>query len=200
MAMPVSRHWTTADVRELTQEDRPWPRYELIDGELLVTPAPRGPHQCAVGELFALLHGYLEHEPVGVVFVSPADLELRPGTIAQPDVFVVPAGSSRATGEPQWSEISALMLAVEILSASSVQIDRIIKRDFYLANHVEEYWIVDLDARVIERWRPAQETPELRRDTLIWTPRSGEPLIVDVDALFSRIDAKWQLLRGWQQI
>jgi len=60
MAMPLSRQWTAADVRALTREDRPWPRYELINGELIVTPAPRGAHQMAASEILVLLHPYLE--------------------------------------------------------------------------------------------------------------------------------------------
>jgi hypothetical protein len=52
--MPASaRRWTAADVRELTDESRPWPRYEVIDGELLVTPSPRPLHQFAANELFS---------------------------------------------------------------------------------------------------------------------------------------------------
>ncbi len=195
MAMPVSRHWTTADVRELTQEDRPWPRYELLDGELLVTPAPRGPHQTAAWEISRLLDDYMSSRRLGVTMMSPADLELRPGTIMQPDVFVIPKGITRVARVPEWSDISALMLAVEILSPSSLRNDRVLKRDFYLANNVEEYWIVDVDARVIERWLQTQETPELLRETLVWSPRGGEPLVIDLQALFARIDAKWTLIQ-----
>lgn len=52
MAMPAMRRRHTADdVRALTHEDRPWPRYEVIDGELLVTPAPRVAHQLVCTEL-----------------------------------------------------------------------------------------------------------------------------------------------------
>lgn len=69
--------------------------------------------------------------------------------------------------------------------------DRIVKREFYLANNVEEYWVVDVDARVIERWRPTQDTPELLRETLLWAPRGGDPLIIDVVSLFARIDGRW---------
>jgi Uma2 family endonuclease len=199
MSTPRARHWTTANVRELTQEDRPWPRFELLDGELLVTPAPPGPHQTAVGELLLLIAPYAAHRQLGDTLMSPSDIELRTGTIVQPDVFVAPKGFAPTGRTPEWSDISSLLLAVEVLSPSSLRTDRVLKRDFYLTNHVEEYWIVDLDARVIERWRPAQETPELRRDTLAWSPRGGEPLVIDIDALFSRIDAKWQLLRGWQR-
>lgn len=194
MTMPVTRHWTTAAVRELTQEDRPWPRYELLDGELLVTPAPRGPHQTAAWEICRLLDDYVSSRRLGVTLMSPADIELRKGTIMQPDVFVAPRGISPAGRVPEWSDITALLLAVEVLSPSTLRNDRVVKRDFYLANNVAEYWVVDVDARVIERWRPTQETPDLRREILEWSPRSGDPLVIDVAALFSRISEKWAAL------
>ena len=191
MAMPVTRRWTTADVRALTREDRAWPRYELIDDELLVTPAPRGPHQLVVAELVGLLYAYLEGAPAGFVLLSPSDLELRPGTITQPDVFVVPFGSEPNFGTSDWSDIKSLLLAIELLSPSSLRTDRVVKRDFYLANGVAEYWIVDLDARVIERWKPVQETPELHWLSIEWRPRDHEPFTIDLAAFFDRIEAKW---------
>lgn len=191
MFMPaIRRRWTTTDVRALTNEERAWPRYELIDDELLVTPAPGLAHQIAADELCALLNVYLNAEPVGVAVTSPADLELKPDTITQPDVFVIPADTRIAADMLQWPDVKSLLLAVEVLSPSSLRSDRVKKRDFYLENGVEEYWIVDLDARVVERWRPAQETPELLRDRLEWAPRGREPLLIDVAAFFERIFKK----------
>ncbi len=52
--------------------------------------------------------------------------------------------------------------------------------------------MVDVDARVVERWRPTQETPELLRDSLVWSPRGGAALVIDLLALFARIDATWK--------
>ena len=197
MGMPaIQRRWTTADVRELTREDRPWPRYELIAGELLVTPAPGSIHQIAATEIWSLLNAYLEREPVGLAVVSPSDLELKPGTITQPDVFVVPAETRIAADVLQWPDVKSLLLAVEVLSPSTLRTDRLKKRDFYLDNGVEEYWVVDLEARVVERWRPAQETPELTRDRLEWAPRGRAPLVIDLPALFERIQKK---LRGFER-
>ena len=71
MAMPaIRRRWTAADVRAL--QERAWPRYELIDGELLVTPSPRSAHQLAVLEFAVALHQYCERNPVGVTTSSSA--------------------------------------------------------------------------------------------------------------------------------
>ena len=188
MAMPaIRRRWTAADVRELTVEDRPWPRYEVIDGELLVTPSPRRPHQLAVGALYYLLQGYLERVPVGIALFSPSDLELKPDTVVQPDVFVIPADTTNAREIRDWTDATSLLLAVEMLSPSSIRTDRITKRDFYLANGVEEYWIIDLDARVFERWRASSETPEVLRDQITWSPAGRDPLTIELPDWFARL-------------
>lgn len=197
MAMPaIRRRWTTAQVRALTDESRAWPRYELIAGELFVTPAPGGVHQLVILELAVQLHQYLERWPVGVVVTSPADLELRPDTITQPDVFVVPMGTAIAGEYLEWPDVKSLLLAIEVLSPSSVRTDRITKRDFYLDSGVAEYWIVDVDARAIERWTPSEETPRIERGELSWAP-AGEPaLAIDVPTLFDRVNTKRRLLGG----
>jgi len=190
MGMPLRRLWTTADVRALIREDRPWPRYELIDGELIVTPSPRTPHQLAAFEFCRELDAYLDRVPVGLAVLSPADLELRPGTITQPDVFVIPAGIGIAGATAEWSDVTSLLLAVEVLSPGSLRTDRIVKRDFYLANNVAEYWVVDLEAEMIERWHSLHEDLERCRGQIAWAPNSHEPLVIDLAALFARVAAK----------
>jgi Uma2 family endonuclease len=195
MGMPaIRRHWTTAEVRALMDESRPWPRYELIGGELLVTPAPGVRHQLAVGELFRLIADYADREQLGVTLTSPADIELVPGSITQPDVFVVPrAVLPDEDVTPAWPQVTALLLAVEVISPSSVRSDRVEKRDYYLDAGVAEYWIVDLDASFIERWTPRRPTPQVEAIQLEWRPaRSASPLVIDVAALFHRIAGKWR--------
>lgn len=197
MAMPaVRRHWTSAQVRALMDESRPWARYELIGGELLVTPAPGSPHQIVVLELEHVLRQYVDRQRLGVTFVSPADLELLPDSIVQPDVFVVPAGSGQGTGTRGWDFVRSLLLAVEVVSPSGSRADRVTKRDYYMEAGVPEYWVVDWDARVFERWTPSQETPTIHRDRVVWTPDPKiEPLVVDVAALFLEVATKVKLLR-----
>jgi Uma2 family endonuclease len=92
MGMPAMRHhWSAEQVRALIdQSPTHWPRYELMRGELIVTPAPGGLHQVAVVAILALLTEYLRREPVGVALTSPADIQLHPDTVAQPDIFVAP--------------------------------------------------------------------------------------------------------------
>lgn len=178
-------HWTAADVRALMDDTRHWPRYELLDGELIVTNAPTAAHQIAVGELLVRLSEYCKREDIGIALTSPADIELAPESIMQPDVFVVP-NDVMPNDEPlSWPHVRSLLLAIEVLSPSSLRTDRVDKRDFYLANGVAEYWIVDLDARVIERWTPDRATPALHRDEFVWRPPgSGAPFLLDVRAFF----------------
>jgi Uma2 family endonuclease len=188
MVMPaIRRRWTVEAVRALANEHRAWPRYELVRGELVVTPAPGAIHQIAVLEIAAMLREYLDHDLVGVVMVSPADLELEPGSVTQPDVFVVPASIDIAGQQLQWSDVKSLLLAIEVLSPSSVRTDRVEKRDFYCDVGVPEYWIVDLDAQAVERWTPMRETPEILRDRVVWTPLNGPPFLLDLVGLFDSI-------------
>jgi Uma2 family endonuclease len=195
---PPNRRWTTAEVRPLLEESRRWPRYELIGGELIVTPSPGFPHQFAVIEMLVTLRNYLAGEDAGAALISPADLELKPGTITQPDVFVT---SRRIEGNPEelpsWACIKGLALAVEVISPSSVRIDRIIKRDFYLDAGVPEYWVVDLDGRMVERWTAARETPEVLRTSLEWKPEgANSPLMIDLKELFERVWKEYRKLQG----
>lgn len=152
-----------------------------------MAPAPAAIHQIAVFEIAAILREYLEREPIGVVMLSPADLELEPGSVTQPDVFVVPATVDVERHRLEWSDVKSLLLAVEVLSPSSARTDRIEKRDFYCDVGVPEYWLVDLDAQAVERWTPTRETPEILRDRLNWTPLQSEPFSIDLPRLFERI-------------
>jgi len=187
MGMPAAaRRWTAAEVRAMQDDSRPAPRFELIDGELIVTPSPRGAHQLAVGELLRKLADYVESEEIGVAVTSPADIELEEESVVQPDVFVVPAACA---GPPlEWTNVHTLLLAVEVLSPSNERQDRMIKRRFFQRVGVPEYWIVDIDARQIERWRPGDARAEVVRSRLEWHPAGARTtLTLDLVAFFQRI-------------
>jgi Uma2 family endonuclease len=203
MGMPAMRRmWTVEEVRELQDESRPWPRYELIHGQLLVTPAPGGEHQIAAFEICRVLDEFLDPLHIGLAMISPADIELQPDSIVQPDVFVVPANTPLAGEFIQWTDVRSLLLAVEIISPRSARRDRGEKRKFYLDNKVPEYWVVDLEARTVERWGIDSNGAELVNDRLCWTPRlrrqdSSAPnatLEVTLPELFDRIERKARIL------
>ena len=192
MGMPASippnrlRKWTAAEVRQLIA-DAPLgtPRYELVDGELLVTPSPKGVHQQAVGLLLAALVEYLRRNPVGRAYTSPFDVELEPGSVLQPDILVAPMEEAKRL----LTEMPAreLLLACEVLFPSSARHDRVKKRPVY-GRHVPEYWVVDTDARVFERWRAGEAHSELVTETLEWHPAgAAEPFRLDVVRYFAEI-------------
>jgi Uma2 family endonuclease len=188
MGMPaVKRRWTAREVRALIAENPLLtPRYELVDGELLVTPSPGFGHQRAVARLLIALGLYCERERVGTPLTSPFDVELEPETITQPDIFVLSADEGHRLqheGLPAFS----LLLTVEVLSPSSSRHDRVRKRPLYQRN-VPEYWIVDLDARLFERWRRGEERPEIVDSSLEWRAEGAtEPFVLDVERFFAEV-------------
>lgn len=186
----VRRGWTAAQVRELIDETQPSPRYELIGGELIVTPSPGYRHQYAVGAIWTILERYVKREGLGTVLMSPADLELIPENITQPDVFVHPhIEPSDPKRGLTWTDVASLLLAVEIISPSSVRYDRLVKRDYYMDTAgIPEYWVVDLDARIVERWTLSSATPTIDRESLTWQPPGATaPLVIDLETLFEEI-------------
>jgi Uma2 family endonuclease len=187
MGMPAAnrRRWSAAEVRRLNSESPSnGPRYELIAGELLVTPAPTPRHQLALAWLYDRLAPFVQREGVGRALWSPADLELAPDEVSQPDLFVIPTQPPPAT----WSEITRLLLAVEALSPSTARNDRTVKRPYYQRVGVPEYWIVDLDAQLVERWRPDDERPEIVTSTLEWRPTdAATTLRISLDELWSAL-------------
>jgi Uma2 family endonuclease len=161
-------------------------RYEVIDGELLVTPSPGHWHQHAVTQLILLLGPYVQASGIGTLLPSPSDIELDPHGLVQPDVFVMGHVEGRQDGG--WNSGAPYLLFIEILSPSTARHDRFTKRRRFQRAGIPEYWIVDLDARCIERWRPTDERLEIISETLTWQPVAEHPpLAIDLPAMFARI-------------
>jgi Uma2 family endonuclease len=184
MAMPAQpTEWTVEMVRALPNDGN---RYEVIDGELYVTPAPTWTHQRAVRELLLLLAPYLREHSLGDVIAAPADVVFGPRNMVEPDLFVVPL--VEGTIPRGWEDVGRLLLAVEVLSPSTRRTDRREKRDLYQRKGVPEYWVIDVDNRSVDRWRPTEPSPETLTDTLDWEPDAAVPaLVVDLPAYFDRV-------------
>ncbi|HRP08035.1 MAG TPA: Uma2 family endonuclease [Gemmatimonadales bacterium] len=179
----LSRVWTREEVLALPDDGN---RYELVDGELLVSPAPRWLHQIGVGKLHVLVEPYVQRHRLGITLFSPADLDLGSGQLVQPDLFVAGSVSGRVPAE--WSEVGVPILIVEVLSPSTSRYDRIVKRRRYQASGVSTYWIVDLDARAVEVWTPGDERPRIISDQLVWQPSLEiEPLMIELDSYFREV-------------
>ncbi len=182
MAMPAvaPRRWSADDVRALP--DEPGKRFECVDGELLVSPSPRLAHQSMVMLIWRELEAFARAQGLGAAFAAPGDLELDAFTLVQPDVYVLPLVDGRRPRTV--TEIGHPLLFVEVLSPSTARYDRVVKRGRYQRYGVE-YWIVDLDARLVERWTPEAERPEIRTDSITWTPSGATaPLVLELSPLF----------------
>jgi Uma2 family endonuclease len=161
-------------------------RYEVVHGELLVTPAPAWVHQELVARLFRQVDRYLEQFPFGHVVVSPADVRWGRDTGVQPDLFVVPKAVARTL---DWRQIRELLLVIEVLSPSTTRADRFTKRRRYQEAGVPCYWIVDPEARAVEVWTPEATFPEISTREVVWSPpQADQPLVVNLETLFGPVE------------
>jgi Uma2 family endonuclease len=187
MAMPLRAPirvptYTTDDLRRFPRDGQ---RYELLNGFLLVTPAPGTAHQVVLSRLMAVLLGYLpEGAPARVT--SPGEIEIVPKLLLDPDILIWPSSYRPGT---LWTAISGWWLAVEVSGRASRVYDRDFKRDAYLALGVREVWLVDLhDRRVLVSSRDApKDVPH--QDELLWhPPEMPTPLTIDLRAVFAGLD------------
>lgn len=184
MGMPAQHtEWTAELARALPDDGK---RYEVLDGELFVSPSPSAFHQRAVARLWAILDEYCRATGVGEAWMSPADIEFSNRRLLQPDDFVVPLIEGKRIRT--WKEVSGLLLAAEVLSPSTARADRVVKRRIFQDEGVPEYWIVDLDTRAFERWRPRDSRPEILVQSIEWLPvPTIAPLVIDLPAYFAAV-------------
>lgn len=175
----ASSDWTIDRWRELPEDGN---RYEIIDGVLYVTPAPRPTHQYALSLLYDQLQPYATAIGLRILW-SPAEITHGDRTVVQPDLF----GFVLTRGMPlrEWHEVQPLQLVIEALAPSTRLRDRTVKRGLYQTLRVPEYWIVDTDLNVIEVWRPDDEIAVAYAETMAWQPMATHaPLTIDVATLF----------------
>ncbi len=183
MAMPAPE--TIRTIEELLALDDDGMRHELLDGVHVVTPAPRVAHQLMLTELMRVLLEAVGHTPTLRIVLSPADIVLGPGTLVQPDLMVV----AFDPGNPpsSWREIGVPLVAIEIVSPATAARDRGSKRRIYLEAGVEQYWILDVDARLVERWQPGDDRPEIIDGVMKWSLSVGGVGEIDVPKMFERM-------------
>jgi Uma2 family endonuclease len=181
MGMPLTSHrWTRDEVLALPDDGQ---RHELVDGELLMSPTPRPAHQVAVMTLTGIMASYVAVHHLGILCSVAADLDLRSGQVVQPDLFVASVDPSHPPAN--WEEWGVPILVVEVLSPATARFDRLTKRRLYQRSGVQTYWIVDLDARLVEVWTPDADSPVIEDALLAWQPDAAvEPLVIELGRLF----------------
>ncbi len=141
----VEPHLTYEDYCALPEDGK---RYQLIEGDVDVTPAPTTTHQRVSQNLESVLRDHVRRNRLGVLFHAPIDVLLALDTVVQPDiVFVSRERRSLVTergveGPPD--------LVVEVLSPRTRRLDRTTKMRLYARCGVREYWLVDPEAQSLE--------------------------------------------------
>jgi Uma2 family endonuclease len=142
---PVSMEPLTVEDYRLLPETGP--RYQLVEGELYMAPAPNRYHQDILRNVFGIVFKYLERHPLGLIYCAPFDVFLDEINAHQPDLIYVskkndiltPGG---AEGAPDW--------LVEILSPKTAFLDKVGKRQVSARSGVKEYWIIDPETKLID--------------------------------------------------
>ena len=139
----VSTKLTYADYLKTSDESR----YELLNGELVMAPAPLLYHQFILRKLLNAMSDHVDEQKLGELFCSPADVVLSDTDVVQPDILYV--SSQRSHILTRENVRGAPDLVVEILSPATAERDRTFKLDLYAHHGVKEFWIVDTDANTI---------------------------------------------------
>ena len=165
-----TQRWTRSELARLPDDGN---RYEVLDGQLFVTPLPAVPHQVIATRILVLLVPYVERHSLGIV-VGPGSVIVGDDEL-QPDVAVFPVTLSR--GEQEWDALPRPLLVVEVLSRTTRRRDLELKRRAYQAWGIPTYWVIDRFESQALVWSPSNGEPAVVTHALHWQPRQ------DVDAL-----------------
>ncbi len=147
-ALPITRH----DYEEMPAGP---PYYQVIEGDLVMSPSPNIYHQAIVRRLCTLLGQFLEKRPLGELFVAPLDVFLSEINVYQPDVIFI--SNQRRSILTEHGLEGAPDLAVEVLSPGTARFDKGSKRKVYARTGVKELWLVDADAKLIHVYQLAKD-------------------------------------------
>jgi Uma2 family endonuclease len=139
-----AKRWTYEEYYKLEDDQR----YEIIDGQLLMAPAPDTSHQDWLGDLYVLLRSFVKKNKLGRLFFAPVDVVLDAENTVQPDLVFVAAKNAGIIRTP--AIFGTPDLLVEVVSPSSGRRDRSEKMELYARFGVKEYWIGDAAKRSLE--------------------------------------------------
>jgi Uma2 family endonuclease len=147
--------WTYHDYLRLDDDQT----YQIVEGNLIVSPAPSIVHQRVSSRLYTSLQSFVSERNLGEVFYAPVDVVFGEHDIVQPDLLFVRRENAGIVGEQ--AVVGTPDLIVEILSPGSLHLDRHRKRALYERAGVPEFWLVDPANRAIEVFRLGERGYEL---------------------------------------
>jgi Uma2 family endonuclease len=168
-SIPQGKIVLTYDDYSLLPNDRN--RYEILDGELSVTPAPRTKHQSVSSHLHRILANHVVANQLGDIYAAPTDLILAPTTVVQPDFIFI--GNDRRHIVTERAIEGSPTLLIEILSPTTHRTDRLTKAQLYAKHTVPHYWLVDPDQRILEAYELVIDHYDLvasARDAEVFAP------------------------------
>lgn len=174
MANAVKR-WTLQELHSLPDDGN---KYELVRGELFVTPPPAYEHEAIAARLAQALTPYVAAQGLGLVYRPRAVLRFE-GSEVEPDLMVRPDAPGA-----DWDRAPVPILVVEILSPSTRRRDQEQKRDLYMDADVAEYWLVDPERRTITVVASGRRDV-IATETLTWSPAgASSPVTIELAQLF----------------
>jgi Uma2 family endonuclease len=180
MATKLKR-WTLEEVHSLPDDGN---KYELIRGQLFVTPPPAPEHEAVAARLTHKLVPYVDAQRLGMVYHPRAVIQFE-GSEVEPDMMVRQMLKKRI----KWDRQPVPILVVEILSPYTRRRDQTDKRSLYMDAGVDEYWIVDPEQRTIRSIR-RDGADIVNVDTLAWNPAGAtQPLLISVSEILGDLDA-----------
>ncbi len=176
----ATKEWTRGDLARLPDDGN---KYEVVLGELFVTPAPRLPHQELIAALGWALMPFVESSHIGRVYQARSVIVFE-GSEVEPDLYV---RSPTRPPLPTWESAPTPILVVEVLSPATYRRDVGAKRQLYLDAGVPEYWIVDGERRSVLVVRPGAED-HLVTGVLTWSPVGArEGFVLDLPSFFAEV-------------
>ena len=134
------------------------PYFQLIDGDLYMSPGPRRYHQRISMLLGSELHAFIEDHQLGELYAAPSDVVLSGHTVVEPDLYFVSRERAHILNDQGTN--GAPDLVVEILSPSTAKLDLGVKRVLYAKSGVLEMWVVVPETKTIEVYRFAEKADE----------------------------------------
>jgi Uma2 family endonuclease len=183
-SIPPGKILLTYDDYCLLPNDRN--RYEILDGELSVTPAPTTRHQTALGNLYRFLANHVVANQLGKLFIAPTDLILASTTVVQPDLIFV--GNDRLNIVTERAIEGSPTLVIEILSPTTHRTDRVTKAQLYAKYQVPQYWLMDPDQRTLEAYELVIDRYDLAasaRDAEVFAPSLFPGLSIQLSNLWA---------------